>query len=112
MTKKKSSRVTQAKPSKSQAAKPAAKNRPPTKSTAGSRRQQKRSAEKRKSLAAEHLWAALEEKKRRNAQPPAWQAIAHHDHPTPTAATAGTTGRTEDSTPFDSGMRQRDRSGD
>jgi hypothetical protein len=41
------------------------------------------SAEAKKKLVATHLRELLEEKQRRAAQPPAWQQIAHHDHPAP-----------------------------
>ncbi|HSE11817.1 MAG TPA: hypothetical protein VLB69_04190 [Rudaea sp.] len=35
---------------------------------------------------ARHLRKLLEEDKRRAAQPPAWQRIAHHDRPVPAEA--------------------------
>lgn len=44
------------------------------------------SAQAKKNLVARHLRKLLEEKKRRAAQPPAWQQIAHHDHPAPAGA--------------------------
>ena len=34
----------------------------------------------KKNLATKHLWALVEKKKRRDAQPPPWQNIGHHDH--------------------------------
>ncbi len=44
------------------------------------------SAQAKKKLAVKHLWELVEEKKRRAAQPPPWQTIAHHDHPSPAVA--------------------------
>jgi hypothetical protein len=44
------------------------------------------SADEKKRLAAQHLWELVEQKKRQAAQVPAWQTIAHHDHPTPAAS--------------------------
>ncbi len=69
------------------------------------------SAQQKKTLATTHLWAALEEKKRRDAQPAAWQTIVHHDHPTPATATPSALGQTEETVPVDAGAHQRDRSG-
>jgi hypothetical protein len=34
-----------------------------------------------KKLAIKHFQALLKEKQLRDAQPPPWQAIEHHDHP-------------------------------
>src|SRR5678816_4902903 len=41
------------------------------------------SPQARKNLVAKHLREMLEEKNRRAAQTPAWQQIAHRDHPAP-----------------------------
>ena len=49
------------------------------------------SPEAKKNLAAKHLWELVEEKKRRAAQPPAWQNIGHHDHTAPGSTTVQTT---------------------
>jgi len=43
------------------------------------------SPQARKNLVAKHLREMLEEKNRRAAQTPAWQQIAHRDHPAPTS---------------------------
>jgi len=49
------------------------------------------SPEAKKNLAARHLWELVEEKKRRAAQPPAWQNIGHHDHAASGSRTVETT---------------------
>lgn len=49
------------------------------------------SPEAKTNLAARHLWELVEEKKRRAAQPPAWQSIGHHDHAAPESRTVETT---------------------
>lgn len=41
----------------------------------------------KKKLAVQHMWDLVQAKKQRAAQPPAWQAIEHHDHPAPRAST-------------------------
>jgi hypothetical protein len=57
------------------------------------------SAQANKNLAAKHLRALLEEKKSHDAQPPAWQAIVHHDHPAPASAGHDTAAQTSDHGP-------------
>jgi len=52
------------------------------------------SALAKKNLAAKHLWTLVKEKKRHDAQPPAWQAIVHHDHPAPASAGNDTAAQT------------------
>ncbi len=78
--------VARKKPAKSAAHKKTAASRPkpnaakPVRSQAATR---ELSPKARKDLAARHLWQLVEEKKRRAAQTPPWQTIAHHDHPAP-----------------------------
>lgn len=60
--------------------------RPGRKPAPAKKPQPRMSPQARKELVAKHLRELLEEKNRRAAQTPAWQQIAHHDHPAPTPA--------------------------
>ncbi|MEP6483876.1 MAG: hypothetical protein ABJB01_05455 [Rudaea sp.] len=40
-------------------------------------------AQSQKKHAANNIWDLVEAKKRNASKTPAWQTIAHHDHPTP-----------------------------
>ena len=55
----------------------------PASSTRSTASQQSLTAEEKKKLATQHMWELVQAKKQRAAQPPAWQAIEHHDHPAP-----------------------------
>ena len=41
------------------------------------------SPDAQKKLASRHIWELVEAKKRNATKTPAWQSIAHHDHPAP-----------------------------
>ncbi len=91
---------------------PTAPRKPDGKPTAASPQKRVLSAQQKKMLATQNLWAALEQKKRRAAQPAAWQSIVHHDHPAPAAPTPGAAGGIDGTIPVDAGNHRRDRSGD